>query len=91
MGGLDAKVGGSLWRLIIGGVSAFAILVGAIAWANSVDNNAKQALRLGEENKARVEALAQQMNTQSNSLTELRVDMKYLISAVNELLISAQT
>ena len=80
----EEKVGTALWKLIVGGIGAIAIMVSAIAWASSVDTNAKQALKLGEENKVQIEQLRVQLQVQSSSLTEMRVDLRYLISAVDE-------
>lgn len=82
---IEDKVGTSLWKLIVGGIGAVAIMVSAIAWANTVDANAKQALKLGEENKLKIEQLQVQLQAQSTSLTEMRVDLRYLISSVDEL------
>ena len=76
---------GQFWKMIVGGIAAVSVLVGAIAWANSVHNTAVSALALSEENKADIRGLREQLNTQTNSLTELRVDIKYLITSVNEL------
>jgi hypothetical protein len=80
----EDKVGTAIWKMIVGGIGAITILVGAIAWASSVDTNAKQALKLGEENKVQIEQLRVQLQVQSSSLTEMRVDLRYLISAVDE-------
>jgi hypothetical protein len=81
---LEQKIGWALWQIVCASVATIVAIVGAIAWANSVDNNATMALRLGEENKQRIEVLSQQLIRQDNNLTELRVDVRYLITAVNE-------
>jgi len=83
--GFEEKLGASVWKLIVGSVGTIAILIGAITWASSVDTNAKQALKLGEENKIQIEQLRVQLQSQSTSLTEMRVDLRYLISSVDEL------
>lgn len=81
----EDKVGMALWKLLVGGIGAVSIMVGTIYWASSVDNTAKQALKLGEENKVKIDQLYLQLQAQSSSLTEMRVDIKYMLSSLEEI------
>lgn len=81
----EDKVGMALWKLVVGGIGAVSIMVGAIAWASSVDNTAKHALKLGEENKVKIDQLYVQLQSQSTSITEMRVDVRYIIASLEEL------
>lgn len=85
MNALEEKIGLSVWKLAVGSIGAISILVGAIYWASSVDSTAKQALKLGEMNSAQIERLSLQLQTQNTSLTEMRVDIRYVITTLNEL------
>lgn len=80
-----AKVGVSMAKIVIAALGAITVMVGAVTWLNAVDSTAKSALKISLDNNTKIEAIQSQMSAQANQLTEIRVDLKYLVQQTAEI------
>lgn len=80
-----AKVGVSMAKIVIAALGAITVMVGAVTWLNTVDSTAKSALKISLDNNTKIEAIQSQMSAQANQLTEIRVDLKYLVQQTAEI------
>lgn len=81
---IEDKVGGSLWRLVISICGVAGTLISGIFWLSNVDHTAQEALARSRENAAKLQVLSEDVQSMKLALTEMRVDMRYLINSVDE-------
>lgn len=82
---MNIKFAQNLWQVIVGSVSAIAVIVSSILWISTVNAKATTSIEQNRSQDERLQKLEIETNDQKVVLREIKTDIKYIVKYIDEL------